>query len=190
MQDPGLQRLAMSVLLPPRRANLDCLADQVGAKDYDVVLILGYRSLGLGGLGRRPHPAHPAPRPAGVAPGPLRVVTELLDSADIELAMESGGDDYVVSDALSGYLMAQLAENPELGQVFDALVRGDRGRPPPGAGRRATALGSTHVRRLVTAAQGHGEVALGYLRPSDDGGDAEPGEVGAGRARPTPTGWW
>ena len=30
------------------------------------------------------------------APGPLRVVTELLDSADIELAVASGGDDYVV----------------------------------------------------------------------------------------------
>jgi ion channel POLLUX/CASTOR len=93
----------------------------------------------------------------------LRVVTELMDSADIELAMESGGDDYVVSDALSGYLMSQLAENPALGQVFDALFEGTEVvlRLAPATGYQ---VGDTTFRDLVTAAQAKGEVALGYLR--------------------------
>ena len=42
------------------------------------------------------------------AQGPLRVVTELLDSADIELAMESGGDDYLVKPCDQGELMARV----------------------------------------------------------------------------------
>ena len=92
----------------------------------------------------------------------MRVVTELLDSADIELAMESGGDDYVVSDALSGYLMSQLAENDELSQVFDALFEGTEVtlRLAPAA---AYAQGATTFGALVSAAQARGEVALGYL---------------------------
>ena len=100
------------------------------------------------------------------APGPLRVVTELLDSADIELAVASGGDDYVVSDALSGYLMAQLAENTELNAVFDALFEGTDVilRLAPAADYE---LGRTTFGALVTAAQANGEVALGHLRSSD-----------------------
>jgi hypothetical protein len=90
------------------------------------------------------------------------VVTELMDSADIELAVASGGDDYVVSDALSGYLMSQLAENPDLTQVFDDLFEGTevvlRLAPAEGYG-----IGPTTFGALVEAARGKGEVALGHL---------------------------
>ena len=57
-------------------------------------------------------------------------MTELLDSSDVELARATGADDFVVSDALSSYVLAQLSENPELDDVFDRSLRrrglGDR----------------------------------------------------------------
>lgn len=160
VRDPGLTRLAMSVL-PTDRANLDCLADQVRVKDYDVVLILGYRSFDT--------PASADARTLltlllvqRAARRPIRVVTELLDSADIELALASGGDDYVVSDALAGYLMAQLAETPELGEVFDALFEGTEVvlRLVPADGYRD---GAATFADVVRAARARGEVALGHL---------------------------
>ncbi len=160
VHDPGLQRVQMT-LLPAEKANLDCLADQVGAKDYDVVLLLGYRSLGSAASADA-RTLLTLLLVQQAARGPLRLVAELMDSADIELAMESGGDDYVVSDALSGYLMAQLAENPELSQVFDALFEGTD------VTLRLALAGGYHVgpgtfADLVTAAQARGEVALGYF---------------------------
>ena len=158
---PGLHHLHLT-LLPAERANLDCLADQVLVRDYDVVLILGYRALGSAASADA-RTLLTLLLVQQASQRPLRVVTELLDSADIELAMESGGDDYVVSDALSGYLMSQLAENPELRQVFDALFEGTEVvlRLAPAA---AYGVGSTSFAALVTAAQTKGEVALGYLR--------------------------
>jgi Trk K+ transport system NAD-binding subunit len=156
----GLSRLTMTCL-PPEKANLDCLADQVRERDYDVVLILGYRSLGSAAAADA-RTLLTLLLVQQAAPGPLRVVTELMDSADIELAVASGGDDYVVSDALSGYLMSQLAENPDLNEVFDDLFEGTDVvlKLAPAAMYR---LGETTFADLVSAAQGHGEVALGYL---------------------------
>jgi Trk K+ transport system NAD-binding subunit len=157
---PPLGTLQLTVL-PPDKANLDCLADQVTVKDYDVVLILGYRSLGSAASADA-RTLLTLLLVQQAATGPLRVVTELLDSGDIELAVASGGDDYVVSDALSGYLMSQLAENDELSQLFDALFEGTevtlRLAPAP-----LYATGPTTFAALVSAAQARGEVALGYL---------------------------
>jgi hypothetical protein len=161
---PPLTSLELTIL-PPDKANLDCLADQVTVKDYDVVLILGYRSLGSAASADA-RTLLTLLLVQQAAPGPIRVVTELLDSADIELAVESGGDDYVVSDALSGYLMSQLAENDELDQVFDALFEGTEVvlRLAPAADY---GTGNTTFDALVTAAQAKGEVALGHLRSAD-----------------------
>jgi Trk K+ transport system NAD-binding subunit len=160
VHDPGLTRLRME-RLPAEKANLDCLADQVLVRDYDVVLILGYRSLGSAAAADA-RTLLTLLLVQQAARGPLRVVTELLDSADIELAVASGGDDYVVSDALSGYLMAQLAENTELNAVFDALFEGTevvlRLAPADGYSTGPTTFGA-----LVTAAQDRDEVALGIL---------------------------
>ena len=158
---PDLARLQLTVL-PPEKANLDCLADQVRVRDYDVVLILGYRSLGSAASADA-RTLLTLLLVQQAAPGPLRVVTELLDSADVELAVASGGDDYVVSDALSGYLMAQLAENADLSEVFDALFEGTDVvlRLAPAADYR---LGPRPFADRVAAALERGEVALGHLR--------------------------
>jgi hypothetical protein len=62
--------------------------------------------------------------------------------------------------------MAQLAENDELSQVFDALFEGTEVvlRLAPAAGYR---VGPSTFAAVVTAAQAKHEVALGYLRTSD-----------------------
>ena len=77
------------------------------------------------GGSRRPHAAHAAAAAAGpdvdVDGHRCRIVTELLDSGDVELARATGADDFVVSDALSSYMLAQLSENPELDAVFTDL---------------------------------------------------------------------
>ncbi len=160
VEGADLENLALTVL-PAERASLDCLAQQVHVREYDAVLILGYRSLGSAAAADA-RTLLSLLLVQQASRRPLRVVTELLDSADIDLAMASGGDDYVVSDALSGYLMAQLAENPGLSQVFDALFAGTDVllRLAP-AGAYGT--GSTSFAALVAAARARGEVALGYV---------------------------
>lgn len=50
----------------------------------------------------------------------VAVVTELRDLADVAIAGDEG-DDFLVSDRITSLLLAQLAESPDLLQVFDAL---------------------------------------------------------------------
>jgi len=49
------------------------------------------------------------------------IVTELRDSADVEIAGGTATDNFIVSDRLVALLMSQLSENHELMNVFDAL---------------------------------------------------------------------
>jgi len=49
------------------------------------------------------------------------IVTELRDSADVEIAGGTATDNFIVSDRLVALLMSQLSENHELINVFDAL---------------------------------------------------------------------
>ena len=66
-----------------------------------------------------------------------RIVTELFDARDVDLAVVTGADDFVVSDALASYMMAQLAERAEL-------------------------HGPVPFADIVASAAASGEVALGY----------------------------
>ncbi|MDO8390971.1 MAG: hypothetical protein Q7V57_10810 [Actinomycetota bacterium] len=94
--------------------------------------------------------------------GPVRIVAEMLDQRNAELAEATGVDDFVVSDELTSLMLAQLSERSELGQVFDDLF--DREgcsielRPAPGYGAH---LATCFADVVVTAsAQGHS--AIGY----------------------------
>jgi voltage-gated potassium channel Kch len=154
--------------------NLDELSAAVRQRTYDKVIILGYRSgispaesdaralltllilqqaLAVSSSGRRP-----------------RIVTELLDARDVDLARATGADDFVVSDELSSLMLAQLAERTDLEPVFTDLfdVSGSAislqpaswyvtGEPVP-------------FRRVVAAARARGETAIGYrVAPHADG---------------------
>ena len=146
--------------------NLDELSRSVQNGVYDKVIILGYRwgispaeadarslltllilqqALVADSSGRRP-----------------RIVTELLDGRDVELARATGADDFVVSDELSSLMLAQLAERAELEDVFADLfhVEGSAIALHP-----AGWYVSSHqvpFARVVAAARARGETAIGY----------------------------
>jgi voltage-gated potassium channel Kch len=175
LQDLGVDRL--KVRCEAERGDLDQLTHTVAGRAFDRVIILGYRS----GMS----PAEADARTlltllllrrglTGAVNGQRSpVVTELLDSSDVELARATGADDFVVSDALSSHVLAQLSENPELDGVFTDLFDAE-----------GSALGLKPVdhyvevdepvpfARVVAAARARGEVAIGYRVTEHAGRDA------------------
>lgn len=138
--------------------------DVAAARPYGSVIILGYRDSGspaeadaktlltllllnrsLQGIDRRP-----------------RIVTELLDARDVDLAVVTGADDFVVSDALASLMMAQLAERAELHDVFTDLFDSDGSAVQMYPPRRYVPAGPVPFADIVAAAADRGEVALGY----------------------------
>ena len=148
------------------------------AKRYDSVVVLGYR-----------HEVEPAEADArtllslmvidralaGRTERP-RVVAELLDVRDVELAQVTGGDDFVVSDALGSLMMAQLSEHAGLAAVFDDLFAAEGAAIHLRPARSYVAEGPSTFAQVVAAARDRGEVALGY-RSVDATGDVLTGGV-------------
>ncbi|MCU1351078.1 MAG: TrkA-N domain protein [Acidimicrobiales bacterium] len=98
----------------------------------------------------------------GELPSPPRVVAEMLDRGNVEIAQTTGVNDLIVSDELSSLMMAQLSEHIELGEVFAELFDSDGCfvslRPAPlYAPAHPVAFAS-----VVAAASNRGETALGY----------------------------
>ncbi len=168
--DPGelvdLELDRLRTTFQPTGGNLDELSAWVRTRPYDKVIVLGYRSgiapaeadaralltllilqqtLTANSSGRRP-----------------RIVTELLDPRDVELARATGADDFVVSDELSSLMLAQLAERAELRDVFTDLfdVAGSAIALKPAAWYVTSE--PVPFRRVVTAARARAETAIGY----------------------------
>ena len=160
-----LEHLAVS--FEAERGDLEVLTQTVSARDFDHVIILGYRStLSPAEADARTLLTLLLLRRAldATADGPRsRVVTELLDANDVELARATGADDFVVSDALSSHVVAQLSENPELETVFGDLfdARGSALGLKP-VERYAPVGEPMPFARAVAAARERGEVAIGY----------------------------
>jgi ion channel POLLUX/CASTOR len=91
-----------------------------------------------------------------------RIVTELLDARDVDLARATGADDFVVSDELSSLMLAQLAERADLEDVFADLfdVEGSAIALQPASWYVPSE--SVPFRRVVAAARARGETAIGY----------------------------
>jgi voltage-gated potassium channel Kch len=146
--------------------DLDKLSAQIRARRYDKVIILGYRS----GLS----PAEADARSlltllilqqslvANASGERPRIVTELLDARDVDLARATGADDFVVSDELSSLMLAQLAERADLEDVFADLfdVEGSAIALQPASWYVPSE--SVPFRRVVAAARARGESAIGY----------------------------
>jgi ion channel POLLUX/CASTOR len=150
--------------------DLDQLTTFVAERDYDKVIILGYR----GGLSPEEADARTlltllllegALARDGERRG--RIVTELLDSRDVDLARATGADDFVVSDELSSLLLAQLAERaevePVLADLFDVEGSALSLLPAEWYGRGSVTFG-----RVVAAARARDEIAIGYRRERPD----------------------
>jgi Trk K+ transport system NAD-binding subunit len=100
-----------------------------------------------------------------------RIVAEVLNADNVELARAIGADDFVVSDALASRFITQLAGQPERRPVGLSLYY------PGGASIRlidASDIGVTGTmpwHDVVVATYRYGSAAIGWRRASDRGGD-------------------
>jgi ion channel POLLUX/CASTOR len=174
LRDLGLGSLTLRY--EAERGDLDQLTRTVSGRTFDHVIILGYRTTMTAAeadartlltllLLRRALTDQDGRR--------CRIVTELLDSGDVELARATGADDFVVSDALSSYVIAQLSENPELDEVYRDLFDAEGsalGLKP--AARYVTVGDAMPYAHVVAAARARGEVAIGYRAVGESGAEA------------------
>ena len=164
---PRLQRMQVSVTTTyestPHKVRDLCLEEA-----YDRVVVLCYRK-GMTAEGadaralmtllqlrqfRQDHPDLGAR---------MSVLTEVLDIRDVHLARVAGADDLIVSERITGLMLAQLAEAPEREQVFADLFEttgsevcmrpiSDYADPQPGVPYGV----------YVAAAHRMGHLAIGY----------------------------
>jgi voltage-gated potassium channel Kch len=146
--------------------NLDEFSASIRSRPYDKVIVLGYRT--------RITPAEADARSLltllilqqalteNVSGRRPRIVTELLDARDVDLARATGADDFVVSDELSSLTLAQLAERADLEPVFTDLfdVAGSALALHPAWWYVASE--PVPFRRVIAAARARGETAIGY----------------------------
>ena len=173
---PRLQRMQLSVTTTydstPHKVRDLCLEER-----YDRVVVLCYRK----GM-----PAEEADARALMTLLQLRqfrqdhpglgarmsVLTEVLDIRDVHLARVAGADDLIVSERITGLMLAQLAEAPEREQVFADLFEttgsevcmrpiSDYADPHPG----------TPYGVYVAAAHRVGHLAIGYRSTGAQGKD-------------------
>jgi voltage-gated potassium channel Kch len=139
------------------------LVELLAGGDYDNVLVLGYRD----GLAAAEADAHTLltlatirQTLAGGGRHP-RVVAEVVDGRNVDIAQAMGADDLVVSDRLSSLLLAQMAEAPVMTGIFADLF------DPAGASLELRAAsryaeGPSTFAAIVAAARAWQEVAIGY----------------------------
>ncbi|WP_431908567.1 CASTOR/POLLUX-related putative ion channel [Nonomuraea jabiensis] len=91
------------------------------------------------------------------------IVSEMHDENNRALAEVTEADDIVISDTVIGLLLAQLAENRHLADVFGYLFdsRGSEIYPRPAASYVKTGT-RVHFATVVEAARRRGETAIGY----------------------------
>jgi Trk K+ transport system NAD-binding subunit len=103
----------------------------------------------------------------GIAP---RIIVELLDADNVDLARVTGADDYVVSDAVISRLMAQLAEQPERRPILLSLYAGDGSSLHLIPAEDIGLSGDVRFEGIVAAAYTYGLLALGWRSPDERGG--------------------
>jgi hypothetical protein len=91
------------------------------------------------------------------------IVSEMHDENNRALAEVTEADDIVISDTVIGLLLAQLAENRHLADVFGYLFdsRGSEIYPRPAGGYVKTGT-RVSFSTVVESARRQGETAIGY----------------------------
>jgi voltage-gated potassium channel Kch len=97
------------------------------------------------------------------------VVAELLDVDDVALAPVTAADDFVVSEKLTSYVLAQLSENPELAQVFEELLAAGGCEIAIRHAADYVPAGVVTYRQLVARFRRLGDVVVGYRERAADG---------------------
>jgi Trk K+ transport system NAD-binding subunit len=94
--------------------------------------------------------------------GRARIIAEILDSNNVELARVVAVEDLVVSDRLASLMMTQLSQSPHLSPIFQQLFG------PGGVYLSAKPInyylpaGEFTYAQLVAAGRARGEVIIGY----------------------------
>lgn len=153
------------------------LAAQIAERAYDQVIILCYRTDDPAVDDARTLLTLLQVRQATQAPDSpnagVRLVTELLDVRDVDLARVANPDDFVVSERLTSLMLAQLVENVDLRGVFADLFDAEGVELVLVPASRYCALGpETPYGDVVAAARAKGHVAVGFRMVSApvDGG--------------------
>ena len=100
-----------------------------------------------------------------------RVIVELLDAKAAELAVVSGADDFVVSDALASLMMSQLSEHPELSEVYRQIYTAAGSALHMETAGAFVGAGQLTFAQVVATIAAHGRLAIGWRRVVD--GEAE-----------------
>jgi ion channel POLLUX/CASTOR len=153
------------------------LAAEIGRSAYDQVIILCYRTGDVAESDARTLLTLLQVRQASELDGSpnhgVRLVTELLDVRDVELARIANPDDFVVSERLTSLMLAQLSENADLRGVFADLfdAKGVELVLVPAA-RYVTTGEEQSFADVVAAARRRGHVCVGYRRASEEDDEA------------------
>ena len=103
------------------------------------------------------------------------IVTEVLDSANRELARVTSADDFIVSDELVSLLLAQVSEHEALAAVLTGLFDADGSEVYLKPAGSYVALGrNVTFATVVESARRRGETAIGY-RVAAEAGEAAHG---------------
>jgi voltage-gated potassium channel Kch len=103
----------------------------------------------------------------------MSVLTEVLDIRDVHLARVAGADDFIVSERITGLMLAQLAEVPEREKVFADLFEttGSEVCMRP-ISDYAEPKASVPYGAYVAAAHRVGHLAIGYRSTGAQGKDS------------------
>jgi len=93
----------------------------------------------------------------------LKIVSEMLDMKNRDLASVTKVDDFIVSDKLISLMMSQVSENKDLMRVFEDLLRSEGSeiylKP---AGNYVKIYEEIDFYTILESAKRKGEIALGY----------------------------
>ena len=98
---------------------------------------------------------------------PPRIVVELLDADNVELARMTGADEYVVSDAITSRLITQLAEQPQRRPILLSLYAADGPSVQLVPARELGMTGELGYDEVITTAYAAGMLAIGVRRGHD-----------------------
>ena len=163
----------LEVTVTANRSRTLWLGDETRRGLLTSIVLLGYRA------GLSPEEAdgrtlltlmlvrHEFDEMGGVAP---RVIAELFDADNVDLAATSGADDFVVSDAIASRLMTQLAEEPARRAVLQTLY--DNESPSFGLvdAKLLDVSADVEFGEIIDAAYSVGLLAIGWRRAAEHGG--------------------
>lgn len=140
------------------------LLDSLNIMDFDHVIVLAYRSLGIQQADAKTLTTLLHLRDISEKDdSPFSIVSEMLDLRNRELAEAARVDDFIVSEHLVSLMLAQLSENEELFPIFEDIF------DPEGAEiylkpiKEYVATGQpVNFYTVLEAACQRGETAIGY----------------------------